>query len=61
LTAKKPRPSSGASRLRTEQQNSATRQLDQRSSLDIARIINAEDARVAPAIKKALPQICEQP
>ena len=43
--------------LTTEQPNPAARDLDTKSALDIARIINAEDAKVALAVKKALPQI----
>jgi len=45
------------SKLKTEQRNPAAHRLDTRSSLEIARIICAEDAKVAPAVKKALPQI----
>jgi N-acetylmuramic acid 6-phosphate etherase len=44
-------------RLRTEQSNDAALNLDQKSSLEIARLINAEDATVAPAVTRALPQI----
>jgi len=44
-------------RLRTEQPNAASADLDRKSSLEIARIINAEDAKVAPAVQRALPQI----
>ncbi len=44
-------------RLRTEQSNDAALDLDQKSSLDIARLINAEDATVALAVTRALPQI----
>lgn len=44
-------------RLRTEQSNDAARDLDCRSSLEIARLINAEDATVAGAVSRALPQI----
>ena len=43
--------------LGTEQRNPATQNLDLRSALEIARILNAEDAKVAGAVKKALPQI----
>jgi N-acetylmuramic acid 6-phosphate etherase len=43
--------------LPTEQTNPATRNLDLKSSLEIVRIINAEDAKVAAAVKAALPQI----
>jgi N-acetylmuramic acid 6-phosphate etherase len=45
------------SRLRTEQSNSAAHDLDCKSSLEIARLINAEDATVAAAVARALPQI----
>lgn len=44
-------------RLTTEKQNPASLQLDGKSPLEIARLINAEDAKVAKAVKKALPQI----
>jgi N-acetylmuramic acid 6-phosphate etherase len=44
-------------RLRTEQSNDAANDLDHKSSLDIARLINAEDASVALAVTRALPQI----
>jgi N-acetylmuramic acid 6-phosphate etherase len=43
--------------LRTEQPNQAANNLDQKSSLEIAQLINAEDATVAPAVTRALPQI----
>ena len=52
----KPTPST-LRRLRTEQPNQAAHDLDRKSSLEIARLINAEDATVAPAITRALPQI----
>jgi N-acetylmuramic acid 6-phosphate etherase len=45
--------------LDTEKANSSSADLDQKSSFEIARIINAEDARVAPAVKRALPQIAQ--
>jgi N-acetylmuramic acid 6-phosphate etherase len=45
------------SHLSTEQPNRAAKNLDQKSSLEIARIINAQDAKVATAVKRALPQI----
>jgi N-acetylmuramic acid 6-phosphate etherase len=53
------RQKSGAalSRLSTERDLPASRNLDLKSSLEIARIINAEDAKVAGAVKRALPQI----
>jgi len=44
-------------RLGTEKTNSASADLDRKSALEIARIINAEDAKVASAVKRALPQI----
>ena len=44
-------------RLRTEQPNHSADDLDCKSSLDIAQLINAEDATVAPAVTRALPQI----
>ncbi len=43
--------------LDTEQRNPATHNLDARSSLEIARLMNAEDAKIAGAVNKALPQI----
>jgi N-acetylmuramic acid 6-phosphate etherase len=45
--------------LDTEKTNFSSTDLDRKSSLEIARIINAEDAKVAPAVKRALPQIAE--
>src|SRR5437016_2609148 len=43
--------------LRTEQQNLASAELDSKSALEIAQIINQEDATVAAAVGRALPQI----
>jgi N-acetylmuramic acid 6-phosphate etherase len=43
--------------LITERPNEASIGFDTKSALDIARIINHEDARVAAAVKKALPEI----
>lgn len=43
--------------LTTEQPNPAARDLDTKSALEIARIINAEDAKVAAAVQGVLPQI----
>lgn len=43
--------------LETEQQNAASSALDTKSALEVARIINQEDQKVAPAVEKALPQI----
>lgn len=45
------------SRLPTERSNSSAENLDLKSSLEIARIINSQDAQVAAAVKAALPQI----
>jgi N-acetylmuramic acid 6-phosphate etherase len=44
-------------RLRTEQPNDAALDLDQKSSLEIAGLINAEDVTVALAVTRVLPQI----
>ena len=43
--------------LRTEQRNHASRNLDRESTLDLVRIINREDAKVAVAVRAALPQV----
>jgi len=43
--------------LATESINPASRNLDSKSALEIARIINREDAKVATAVRRALPQI----
>ncbi|WP_376795250.1 N-acetylmuramic acid 6-phosphate etherase [Thermogemmatispora sp.] len=45
------------SELVTEQDNPASRDIDRKSALEIVEIINAEDARVAEAVKQELPQI----
>jgi N-acetylmuramic acid 6-phosphate etherase len=44
-------------RLGTERTNPASTNLDRKSALEIARIINREDAKVAGAVRGALPQI----
>ena len=44
-------------RLHTEQSNDAALDLDQKSSLEIAALINAEDVTVALAVTVVLPQI----
>ncbi len=44
-------------RLGTEQQNPAAADLDTKSALEIARLMNAEDAKAAAAVARALPQI----
>jgi N-acetylmuramic acid 6-phosphate etherase len=46
-----------ASKLHTEQPNAASGELDQLNALQIATLINAEDARVADAVARALPDI----
>ena len=43
--------------LETEQQNRASSALDTMSALEIARVINQEDKKVAAAVEQALPQI----
>ena len=43
--------------LGTEKANSASADLDRKSALEIARIINAEDAKIAAAVRRSLPQI----
>lgn len=43
--------------LTTEDQNPAAADLDTKSALEIAHIINLEDAKVAAAVERALPQI----
>lgn len=45
--------------LRTEQQNLASSGLDTLSALEIARVINHEDMKVAAAVERALPQIAQ--
>ncbi|MBV9073194.1 MAG: N-acetylmuramic acid 6-phosphate etherase [Acidobacteria bacterium] len=45
--------------LSTEQQNLESEALDTKSALEIATIINREDAKVAPAVAESLPQIAE--
>jgi N-acetylmuramic acid 6-phosphate etherase len=45
--------------LETEQTNTASSALDTKSALEIARIFNREDKKVAPAVEKALPQIAQ--
>ena len=45
--------------LETEQQNHASADLDTLSVLEIARVINREDKKVAGAVEQALPQIAQ--
>ena len=42
---------------RTEQRNPRSRGLDRKSTLEILRALNREDARVAPAVRRELPKI----
>jgi N-acetylmuramic acid 6-phosphate etherase len=45
--------------LTTESQNEASQGFDTKSAIEIARIINHEDAKVSAAVKKALPEIAQ--
>ena len=45
--------------LITESPNEASQGFDTKSALEIARIINHEDARIVGAVKKAIPEIAE--
>ena len=49
-------PASQLQELTTECQNEASQGFDTKSALEIARIINHEDAKVAAAVKKAIPE-----
>ena len=44
---------------KTEEPNRASAKLDRLTALQVARLINKEDAKVAGAVKKALPQIAK--
>jgi N-acetylmuramic acid 6-phosphate etherase len=57
LKTGKPKTAHDVRRLRTEQPNDGAANLDQKSAIEIARLINAEDATVAAAVGRALPQI----
>jgi N-acetylmuramic acid 6-phosphate etherase len=50
---------SAIQKLKTEARNRAAANLDTKSALEIARIINREDAYVARAVRTALPQIAK--
>jgi N-acetylmuramic acid 6-phosphate etherase len=52
-------PASLLQQLITESQNEASQGLDTKSALEIARIINHEDAKIAGAVKKAIPEIAQ--
>jgi len=43
--------------LKTEQRNPRSQGLDRKSTFEILRLMNREDARVASAVRRALPQI----
>jgi N-acetylmuramic acid 6-phosphate etherase len=45
--------------LATEQPNPASADLDTKSALEIARIINSEDLKIAALVERALPQIAQ--
>jgi N-acetylmuramic acid 6-phosphate etherase len=51
------RPNSELDHLATEQPHPVSADLDKKSALEIARIINSEDEKVASAVARALPQI----
>src|SRR5690242_8488353 len=55
--ARKKTPQIDLSRLDTEQANAASRELDTKSALEIVRIVNAEDKKVAIAVEHVLPQV----
>jgi N-acetylmuramic acid 6-phosphate etherase len=52
-------PASLLQQLTTESQNEASQGFDTKSALEIARIINHEDGKIAAAVKKALPEIAQ--
>ena len=54
-------PASLLQHLTTESQNEASQGFDTKSALEIARIINHEDSKIAAAVKKALPKEAPQP
>lgn len=54
---RKQKPAENLEALATERPNPLSVDLDMKSSLEIARIINAEDAKVAATVQRALPQI----
>src|ERR1700748_770609 len=52
-------PASLLQQLITESMNEASQGFDTKSALEIARIINHEDSKVAAAVKKAIPEIAQ--
>ena len=45
--------------LETEKTNPSTRDVDSCSTMEMLQLINQEDAKVAEAVKKAIPQIAQ--
>ena len=56
---KRKQPEAKLGHLHTEQRNRASANLDRESTLNLVRTINREDAKVAAAVRKALPQIAQ--
>ena len=54
---RKPQNEQPLAQLATERTNPSARELDTKSALEIARLINTEDARVAAAVQRVLPSI----
>src|SRR6201998_4142934 len=52
-------PPDASRNLTTETANPASEGFDTKSALEIARIINHEDAKIAAAVKKAIPEIAQ--
>jgi N-acetylmuramic acid 6-phosphate etherase len=50
-------PSQPKERRRSEQRNAASKNLDRMSAMEIVRLINREDRKVAAAVRRALPAI----
>src|SRR6266436_6175274 len=50
-------PSQPKERRRSEQRNAASKNLDRMSAMEIVRLINREDRRVAAAVGRELPAI----
>ena len=55
----KHKPAADTADLATEQRHPGSRALDKLTSLQIASVMNAEDAKIAGAVRKALPQIAQ--
>src|SRR5260221_9613747 len=54
---KNPTQEQAVTTLETERVNPATTEIDRMSPLEIVQVMNAEDAKVAEAVKQELPQI----